>query len=72
MGKLGHPKYNLNDVVSFEYYGNTLTGKIGVVDAYGSFGQNEEPSYDVIVEDGSPWTLYKHVRVSWILNDDSI
>ena len=69
MGTLGNPKYSLNDIVTFEYYGETLTGKIGIVDAYGTFGQNEEPSYDIMVNDASSGTLYKHVRESWIEED---
>ncbi len=70
MSKLGNPTYNLNDVVTFEYYGKTLTGRISIVDAYGTYGQNEEPSYDIMVNDGKPWTLYTHVRESWILEED--
>ncbi len=70
MGTLGYPKYSLNDIVTFDYSGKILTGKVGIVDAYGTLGQEEEPSYDIIVEDGSPWTLYKHVRESWITEDD--
>ncbi|SCY80273.1 hypothetical protein SAMN02910292_02978 [Lachnospiraceae bacterium XBB2008] len=70
MGKLGYPKYKLDDIVSFECDGKTLSGKVAIVDAYGTFGQNEEPSYDIMVEEGQPWTLYKHIRESWILNDN--
>ena len=60
------PRYSLNDVVSFEYYGKRLSGKISVVDAFGTFEQHEEPSYDILVDDESSRTLYKHVRESWI------
>ena len=69
IGTPGHPKYSIDDIVTFEYYGETLTGKIGIVDAYGTFGQNEEPSYDIMVDDASSGTLYKHVRESWIVED---
>ncbi len=60
------PRYNLNDIVAFEYYGKRLSGKISVVDAFGTFEQHEEPSYDILVDDESSRTLYKHVRESWI------
>ncbi|SCY82875.1 hypothetical protein SAMN02910292_03108 [Lachnospiraceae bacterium XBB2008] len=36
MGRLGKPIYKLDDMVSFEYYGKTYTGKMGIVDAYGT------------------------------------
>ncbi len=60
------PKYKLNDIVSFEYYGKSLRGRISVVDAYGTFEQQEEASYDILVDGEPSWTLYKHVRESWI------
>ena len=50
---LGKPKYTYDDVVEFELKNNdeiiTLTGSIYVVDAYGTFDQNEEVSYDIMV-----------------------
>ena len=60
------PEYDLNDIVAFEYYGKLLRGKISVVDAFGTFEQHEEPSYDILVDGEPSWTLYKHVRESWI------
>jgi len=44
-----------------------LTGKVYIVDPYGTFEQNEEPSYDVMVENykGSGQAcLVKHIRES--------
>ncbi len=72
MGTPGQPKYKLNDIVTFEYLREILTGKIYIVDAYGTFEQNEEPSYDIMVDDESSWTLYKHVRESWIVEHPGI
>lgn len=37
-------------------------GIIEIVDAYGTFGQNDEPSYDIFVKETN--TLYKHIRQS--------
>ena len=40
------------------------TGIVRVVDEFGTFEQNEEPSYDIEMEvDGKP-VLYKHLRQS--------
>lgn len=57
------PKYVKGDVVRFEFRdGETIEGMVEIVDRYGTFDQNEEPSYDVYrFEDN---TLYKHVRES--------
>ena len=40
--------------------------KIEIIDAYGTFEQDEEPSYDIFVQ-GNPGCLYKHIRQSWVL-----
>ena len=68
MGKntVGSPKYAYGDIVSFSLpeYG-TLSGKIIIIDAYGTFEQSEEPSYDLIADDtdGQP-CIVKHIRES--------
>ena len=77
-GILGKPKYKYGDTVCFEtkFPGSEevflLKGTVDIVDAYGTFGQKEEPSYDVrapfpneegvLVEGRS--ALYKHIRES--------
>lgn len=72
-GKIGNPKFNYEDEVGFYLtpYGETErkfhVGKVDIIDAYGTFEQNDEPSYDIMVEDyngtGTP-CLIKHVRES--------
>ena len=62
---LGKPKYRRNDQVNFEWKGSMKTGKIWIVDSYGTFFQKEEPSYDIMVEGDAPG-LYKHVPESMI------
>lgn len=60
------PKYKKGDVVKFEFFSDRdpLEGMIEIVDRFGTFEQNEEPSYDVYrFEDN---TLYKHVRESLV------
>lgn len=56
------PKYNYGDRVSFETKGKTVTGTIEIIDPYGTFEQDEEPSYDIMVKEEN--CLYKHVRES--------
>lgn len=77
---IGKPKYKYEDTVGFwlKPYGETgqkfFVGKVYIVDAYGTFEQNEEPSYDIMVEDfngtGQP-CLVKHVRESECVETES-
>ena len=66
-----YPKYNYDDFVEFDIvYENrkyTLQGKIYIIDRYGTFEQNKDVSYDIIV-DKSPFhndgpCLYKNKEV---------
>lgn len=64
---LGNPKFKVGDKVTFwlkDDNGNKIyyKGEIYIVDAYGTFFQNEYPSYDIMVshkEYGD--ILYKHI-----------
>lgn len=71
-GVVGSPQYKKGDkvVFGFEWRDGSeqeMTGAVYIVDAYGTFEQNEEPSYDIMVEDfrdsGEP-CLVKHIRES--------
>ena len=66
---IGNPKYKEGDIVTFtiETEDGTsfdLVGEVYIVDAFGTFEQNEQPSYDIMVEhshfDGKR-CLYKHL-----------
>ena len=58
---LGHPKYAYGDKVKFTIDGKEIIGTIEIIDAYGTFEQNREVSYDIMVK-GEPWNmLYKHI-----------
>lgn len=72
-GRLGYAKFDYEDDVSFYLtpYGETeekfFTGKVYIVDRYGTFEQKEEPSYDIMVENYNNTgknCLIKHVRES--------
>ena len=59
-------KYKKGDIVLFRYGKN---GTIVIVDAQGTFFQQEEPSYDIEVTNDllDQNGLYKHIQQSWIL-----
>ena len=74
---LGRPKYNYGDVVRF-HLGRTLdrngdeiyperdiVGTVEIIDPYGTFEQNEEPSYDILNKEKT--MLYKHIREAIIV-----
>lgn len=62
---MSKPLHKIDDIVQFNVRNKTLSGKIEVVDANGTFGQNDEPSYDIMVQEEN--TLYKHIRESWLI-----
>ena len=67
------PKYNYDDIVSFKIkdYNDKeriLTGKVYIIDKYGTFEQHEEVSYDIMVDDSEEGRiLFKHIMESSIL-----
>ena len=61
---LGEPKYKYGDIVTFMYDGIEKIGYVYIVDRYGTFEQDEEPSYDIMVEKDN--CLYKHCRESLV------
>ena len=60
-------KYKKGDVVKFEFGEDEdiLEGEIRIIDKYGTFEQNEEPSYDIYRLENN--TLYKHIRQSSVI-----
>lgn len=52
-------KFKLDDKVTFTSENEVKEGTIFIVDRYGTFEQNVEPSYDILVE--SENCLYKHI-----------
>ncbi len=62
---LGKPKYRYNDIVRFHTWNDDTEyeGRIVVVDSYGTIGQDQEPSYDILVPGIA---LFKHNPESWI------
>lgn len=56
---LGQPKFKIKDLVEFYFNGFKRFGTIIIVDAYGTFRQTEEVSYDII--DLDKMVMCKHV-----------
>lgn len=68
---LGKPKYTYGEYVKFvvrdtKKIEKTKAGKIWVVDAYGTFEDNTDVSYDIYVDTEN--TLYKHVKEDKIVD----
>lgn len=54
------PDFKRGDVVQFTWNDMVKQGEVYIVDAFGTFEQQEEPSYDVRTDEG----LFKHLRES--------
>lgn len=57
--------YNYNDKVMFMFGSMVKIGVIDIIDPHGTFGQHEEPSYDIYIKEEN--CLYKHIRQSKVL-----
>ena len=68
--KIPKPLYEYGDWVKFKIkmFEDTAekeyTGQVAIVDRYGTFEQNEEPSYDIYVPEEN--CLFKHFRQSHV------
>lgn len=61
------PKYDINDNVTFTIDDMVFTGTIVIVDAYGTFENPNEVSYDIIAVWEGRDTLFKHIGEHMIL-----
>lgn len=61
---LGKPKFKCGDKVKFYINNQLVIGQVYIIDAYGTFEQNREVSYDIMVSasalNNTP-TLFKHI-----------
>lgn len=71
--RIGNPRFKIGDIVSFRFIpcGETkpfrVIGTVYIVDAYGTFEQNDEPSYDIMIQcndNENRRCLVKHVPES--------
>lgn len=56
----GNPKYKYGDIVRFNIKNEVITGKVYIIDKYGTFEDNSDVSYDILDETNN--ILYKHIR----------
>ena len=56
---LGKPKFKVGDVVKFIAGARVLEGEVEIVDAWGTFWDKTDVSYDILVEKEN--MLYKHI-----------
>ena len=61
------PKYKINDRVTFTLDDKVITGTVAIVDAYGTFENPNEVSYDIIVVWEGRDTLFKDIGEHMIL-----
>lgn len=70
---IGKPKYNYEEEVKFEIIENGITkiktGTIAIIDKYGTFFDNSDVSYDVMVIEDEGRCLYKHINEKFIMKD---
>jgi DNA-directed RNA polymerase subunit E'/Rpb7 len=65
---IGKPKFKKAEWVKFEWRGEIIEGEIWQVDAYGTFFQTKEPSYDIFSPKKN--MLYKHMEESCVTKID--
>ena len=76
--QLGKPKYKVGEEVCFVYgkdRDQEAKGRICIIDAYGTWEQQEEVSYDILgsrSEEADRRVLFKHIRESEIVNKKRI
>ena len=63
----GHPKFNYNDEVKFNLDGEIKKGIVYVIDKYGTFEDDSDVSYDVLVENENGKCLYKHINENFLI-----
>jgi hypothetical protein len=66
----GKPMYQKGNYVTFSIKDEKKVGKICIVDAYGTFEQTEEASYDILVDEEQ--CLYKYIRESKVIGIKSL
>ena len=63
----GHPKYQYGNLVKFELNGEIKEGTVYIIDKYGTFEDDSDVSYDILVNNEKEYCLYKHINEKYIL-----
>lgn len=73
---LGRPLYKEGDTVKFtlavDGAPRQYVGTVEIVDAWGTWEQNKQPSYDILVKNwrGDQSCLIKHIPESWVEEEE--
>ncbi len=65
----GKPKYKIGDKVQFTLEEGTFYGEVYIVDAYGTWDNPNDVSYDIMVNNWGPKKeecLFKHITESLV------
>jgi hypothetical protein len=65
----GKPKYKIGDKVQFTLEEGTFYGEVYIVDAYGTWDNPNDASYDIMVDNWGPKKeecLFKHITESLV------
>lgn len=62
---LGQPKYKEGQVVKFSIGDKTKEGIVYIIDKYGTFEDESDVSYDILVGDEN--CIYKHIREDFVI-----
>lgn len=65
----GKPKYKIGDKVQFTLEEGTFYGEVYIVDAYGTWDNPNDASYDIMVDNWGPRKeecLFKHITESLV------
>ena len=63
----GNPKYKRGQMVRFTFWSAryphpvTQVGRVDIIDAFGTFDDPSDVSYDILVENEEENCLYKHI-----------
>jgi hypothetical protein len=62
----GHPKYQYGNLVKFEFNGEIKEGTVYIIDKYGTFEDDSDVSYDILVKNENEHCLYKHINEKYL------
>lgn len=62
----GHPKYQYGNLVKFELNGEIKEGIVHIIDKYGTFEDDSDVSYDILVRNEKENCLYKHINEKYL------
>lgn len=62
----GNPKFQYGNLVKFELNGEIKEGIVYIIDEYGTFEDDSDVSYDILVKNENEHCLYKHINEKYL------